>query len=113
MPQEPDETGRIVVSKKVSALEWERTVKNCKKLSGKVPLDKYVNDALKMRNDYLENESPDMQIQGRSKMKELAEDLEKILKDFEGQKEYTHRLEKLVIVKEDELKVLKKVEVKK
>ena len=109
MPQEPDKDGRIVVSKKINAEEWGRSVDNCKKLPGKVTLDNYVESALKMKNDYLENESPAVEIKGQSKMKELAEDLIQTANDLEEQKIYIANLERSVTMLQGELQVYEKV----
>ncbi len=114
MQQQPDELGRIVVSKKIDAIEWERTVKNCDALPGKVKLDKYTENALNHYNDYMENVSPDIDNTSRNKIKLLADDLERALFDLADLKkdlEYKDRINKIVVAENEELKH-KKVEEK-
>ncbi len=112
MPQEPDKDGRIIVSKKITVGEWERAVKNCRSLPGRVRLDKYVENAIKRENDWRENKSPAVEIKGVSKMKELAEDVIQMANDLEEQKTYISNLERSVTMLQGELKLQKKVEEK-
>ena len=112
MPQEPDDTGRIIVSKKVPLTEWKRTIENCKKLPGKVKLDEYVERALRMLNDHHENVSPDIESHGINKMKLVAEGLEKALKDFEDLKLDNERKERRYQSLLREYNIIKKVEEK-
>ena len=110
--QKPDDKGRIIVSKKISLEEWNRAVTNCKALPGKVPLDEYTESALAMKNDYVENNSPYIDIKSKSKIIELVEDLrEKIEKNEEKDTHITYLMKQLETANE-ELAVYKKVEKK-
>lgn len=102
MNQKPDEQGRIIISKKVDVIEWERTVNSCKILPGKVSLDEYVNMALVRQNEYLENNLPYIDTKTKSKIIELVEDLrDRVDKNEEKDTHIAYLTKQLEIVTEE------------
>jgi len=95
MPQEPDKDGRIIVSKKINAEEWARTVRNCRKLPGRVTLDKYSEGALKRENDWRENATL-AESTGWQKMLLVCEDLESALERLEERDAEDKHKDKLI-----------------
>ena len=109
MPQQPDKDGRVVVSKKINAVEWDRTVGNCRALPGRVTLDVYVEEALAMKNDYTESNPADVDMKSRSKIIDLVEDLAEKVDKLVEQDTFITYLKKQMAMKDDELAGYKKV----
>ncbi len=107
--QEPDKDGRIIVSKKISAEEWKRTITICAGLP--IKMDEYVETAIKAKNDHHESNSPEIETNSWNKMKIVCEDLEKTLVHVGDLKVELERKDQLIdrLVDEAQKKAAEKV----